>query len=74
MHERRDHTLLNPALQQASIAWDIGGGRVAQGTFGVLAEAGNVERCAKICFVSWLLGPGVPIKMGHGDPDDEDLI
>lgn len=66
----RDHAFVNPSVRQATLAWELGDGRVAQGTFGVLAEEEDVRTVAKICFVSWTLGPGVPIILGHGDRDE----
>lgn len=66
-----DHSFVNPSAQSCSLAWEIEPGVVKQATFGVLAEEANVRRVAKICFVSYLLGPGRKIVLGHGPMTDD---
>lgn len=70
MSRRVDHSFGDPALRVATIAWTLDDGDTLEGQFGVLANEEDVHTVAKICFVSWNLGPGVPMKMGHGKHDD----
>lgn len=63
--DRVDHSFITPAVQTCTLAWDLGEGQVAQGRFGVLAEEEDVRMVAKICFVSWIIGPGRKIILGR---------
>lgn len=68
MSRRVDHAFVEPAIQQATLAWDIGG-KTVQGVFGVMAEPEDLRSVAKICFVSWIIGPGEKIVLSKRNMD-----
>jgi hypothetical protein len=55
---RVDHAFITPSVQRASLALDG-----YQGTFTVMCEEEDVREVAKICFVSWIIGPGRKIVL-----------
>ncbi len=59
-----DHEFADPQV----VVCDIRMGKY-RGVFGVMAEGGDEFPCARICFASWLLGPGVGMKF-KGFPHD----
>lgn len=76
MSEYRDHAFINPSVQIATLAWDVPGHGIIQGKFAVLAEPEDIRTVAKICFVSWQIGPGRKIILGRkalGRTDGDDL-
>jgi hypothetical protein len=63
MSRRVEHTFENPTLEVATIGFE---GRPTV-RFGVLAELGNTNVVAKLCFCSYMVGPGQKIILGRGD-------
>ena len=62
-YPRVNHEFVNPAVQVVTIGFQ--GRPTVQ--FGVLAEAEDVMTVAKLCFCSYVAGPGEKIILGHGD-------
>lgn len=60
MSARVDHEFVTASVQRATLSH---GNHLAQ--FSVMAEEEDVRLVAKICFVSYMIGPGVKIVLGR---------